>query len=113
MQYKQDLQASDSNYISTNRYHTCLVIENHEQRQRVQVVFNDAVGLNETYTSEAPYNPISLGNSFLVGSDDPEAKKQFFGKMADFNVWNRSLTRSEILEFTQHCSKIDKTGKIS
>ena len=90
-----------------------MVIKIEEQQQTVQVFFNDAVGLNETYTGEGPYNPIEMGDIFLVGFDDPEEKKQFFGKMADFNVWNRSLTQSEVLSYTLHCTEVDKTGMVA
>ena len=102
------------NQVLCYRYHTCLVIQIKENHQTVQVIFNNAVGLNETFaktTGEGPFKPMDFGDTFLFGFEDPEDSKQFYGKMADFNVWNRSLTSSEVFEFTQYCSQVNKTGK--
>ena len=87
---------------------------NQDNQLSVKVFFNGVTGLNKTITSEYPFDPIVLAGNFQVGSNDERAKKHFYGKISDLNIWNRSLSNDEIIAFTENCivGHLNKIGKV-
>ena len=87
--------------------------DNQDNQLSVNLFFNGETGLNKTITVDHPFEPIVLAGNFQVGSNDERAKKHFYGKIADLNIWNRSLSNAEIMAFTENCSvgHLNKIGK--
>ena len=96
-------------------YHFCFSLKNLFNIQKLKVMVNGKVCLDRTYVEEnvSAFTPMNLSRFFTIGEYptlSPDASAS--GKVTDFNIWNRSLSQTEMDLFTMSCNNPkNKSGK--
>ena len=96
--------------ITPNRWvHFCFTVSNNDKSQTMKVFLNGFNCLNKTYY-DGQFGEVLIGSPFIVGKNNQASN--FYGKLTDFGIWNRTLSDEEMVNFTRNCQPIsDLKGK--
>ena len=87
-------------------YSICVSFYYNDSREHIRVFHNGKSCLDKVFIDEFGDEPIRFRQNVTLGIDKPGfTGRHAYGKVADFNLWNRSLSSEEMKYFTSDCHK--------